>query len=107
MTRPPQAPGRGALIGATVDWAGLASCRPASPIGTTSVPVSAVSLDERVADRGQVVSHTRRAGHLDPFDQPGKLAGEHVFVVAADHDLDAAVGRGTSHLEPTAEPHPQ
>ena len=53
------------------------------------------------------VSHTRRAGHLDPFDQPGKLTGEYVFVVAADHDLDAAVGRGTSHLEPTAEPHPE
>src|SRR5687768_17948576 len=79
----------------------VSSCR------TTSVSVSAVSLGERVADRGQVGSHARRAGHLDPFDQPGKLAGEYVFVVAADHDLDAAVGGGTSHVEPTAEPHPQ
>ncbi|MER5457555.1 hypothetical protein ABT008_22530 [Micromonospora sp. NPDC002389] len=69
------------------------------------VSVSAVSLDERVTDRSQVGSHTRRAGHLDPFDQPGELAGECVFVVAADHDLDAAVGPATSDLESTAEPH--
>lgn len=54
-----------------------------------------------------MVAHTRRAGHLDPLDQPGKLASECVLVVAADYDLDAAVGRGISHLEPSAERHPE
>ncbi|KUJ44046.1 hypothetical protein ADL17_12430 [Micromonospora maris] len=54
-----------------------------------------------------MVSHARRAGDLDPFDQPGKLASEYVFVVAADHDLDTTVGPGRSHFEPTAEPHPE
>ena len=49
-------------------------------------------------------SHARRAGHLEPLDQPGELAGERVLVVAADHDLDAAVGRGSAHLESSAEP---
>ena len=81
----------------------ISPCR--EPRTSTHGTVSAVSLDERVADRGQVVSHTRRASHLEPFDQPGKLAGERVLVVAADHDLDAAVGRGTSHLESAAEHH--
>jgi hypothetical protein len=64
-----------------------------------------MSCDECVADRGRVVSHTWRISHLEPFDQPGKLAGERVLVVATDHDLDAAIGRGTSHLESVAEHH--
>src|SRR5690606_19818283 len=40
-------------------------------------------------------------------DQPGKLTGERVLVEAANHDLDAAVGRGTPHDEPVTEHHPE
>ncbi|MFI9833735.1 hypothetical protein ACIHIX_39310 [Streptomyces sp. NPDC051913] len=49
------------------------------------------------------MSHVRRAGHLKPFEQPCEFAGERVLVAAADHDLDAAFGRGAARVESIAE----
>src|SRR5690242_18677715 len=54
-----------------------------------------------------MVPYARRAGHLEVIDQPGKLTGEFLLVVAADHDLDTAVRRGTSHFKPSTERHPE
>ena len=53
------------------------------------------------------VAHALRAGDVEPFDEPGEFACEGVLVVAADHDLDPAVGRGTAHLEAAPEHHPE
>lgn len=70
-------------------------------------PGSAVPRDKRAADRGEVVAHPLRAGDLEPFDEPGKFACEGVLVVATDHDLDPAVGRGTTNFEAVSEDHPE
>ena len=46
-----------------------------------------------------MVAHALGAGDFEPFDEPGKFGCEGVLVVAADHDLDPAVGRGTANFE--------
>jgi uncharacterized protein (TIGR03086 family) len=54
-----------------------------------------------------VVAHSLRAGDFEPFDESCKFACEGVLVVAADHDLDPAVGRGTANFEAAPEHHPE